>query len=97
MTISEREKQLVYLELERSQFNISSALAVFNKATMMYFIVLVLALFAMANNYASKDMLNVLIVMSMAILIVGAIPYFRSTVQEEKNINRLVERVKSKK
>ena len=97
MTISEKDKQLIYLELEQQHFNTSNALNVFNKATMMYFLMLIIAMFAMVNNYASKTVLNSIIVMSIAILIIGSIPYFRSISQEEKNVNKIINEIKAKK
>lgn len=97
MAISETEKQLIYLQIEKAHANMTSAVAVFNKATMMYFILMILALFGMTNNYITKSMLNTLIIMGMMVLIIGAIPYFRSVVQEEKTINNLIEEVKRKK
>ncbi len=97
MPISAAKKQLIYLELERAHFNASNAVAVFNRATIMYFILLVFAIFGIANRYITKPMLNALITLGMLILLTGAIPYFKNISQETKTINKLIKTVKSKK
>jgi len=97
MALSETEKQLVYLELEQAHFNTSNAIAVFNRATVMYFILLLFAVFGLINNYLTKVMLNVLVMMGLGVLFIGAIPYFRNIVYERRTIDALIKKVKSKK
>jgi len=97
MAFSEAEKQLVYLELERAHFKASNAIAVFNRATIMYFILILFAVFGLVNRYISRTMLNTLVIIGVVILITGAIPYFRNIMYETETIDKLIKKVKSKK
>jgi heme A synthase len=96
MTLSDKDKQLVYLELEKSHFNISNATAVFNRATLVYFIVLIVTVIGFVNGYINAQLLNTLVFIGVIILIVGMVSYLRSMVSERKKLNELIEKVKGK-
>ena len=96
MVLSDKDKQLVYLELEKAHFNISNATAVFNRATLVYFIVLIATVVGFVNGYINSQLLNTLVVIGVIILVIGMITYLRSMVSERKTLDELIDKVKRK-
>ena len=96
MPLSLKEKQLIYLELEKTHFNISNATAVFNRTTIVYFIVLILAVVGFVNGYIQPGLLNILVMLGIAVLLIGMVSYLLSMVKEKKKLDELIAKVKKK-
>jgi uncharacterized membrane protein (DUF485 family) len=86
---------LVEVKLERLKIEREKAVLVLNKALMMYFIFLFIALLGFVNGYIKVKYLNGLVVMGFIVLIVGTIPYVRISRREELELNRLEKELKN--
>ncbi len=92
--LSEREKQLVDLELERSRLNREKSVLVLNKALFLYFCFLFVGVIGFVNNYISATYLNILIILALIALIMGIFPYVSVMYKEEKRLDKLIASLK---
>ena len=88
--ISERERALIDLELEKSKLNREKSLLVLNKSLFLYFLFLFIGVIGFVNNYVSAGYLNLLIILALIALILGTLPYISTMRKEERNLNRLI-------
>ena len=88
------EQQIITLELEKSRLNREKSMLLLNKSLFIYFCFLFVGVIGFLNNYVSKSLLNILILMVLLVLIIGTIPYIQTMKYEEKNLDRLANRLK---
>ena len=88
--LSERERAVMEVELEKSKLNREKSMLVLNKALFLYFLFLFIGVIGFVNNYVTAFYLNTLIVLALVALILGTIPYISTMRKEEKNLNKLV-------
>ncbi len=88
--LSERGKQIISLELERSKLNREKSLLILNKALFLYFLFLFIGVIGFVNNYISAMYLNVLIVLALVALVMGTLPYISIMRKEEIRLNKLI-------
>lgn len=82
------------IELERSRLNREKSMLVMNKGLLLYFAFMFVAVIGFVNGYLNRLLLNILIVLGLAVLIIGTIPYIRTMYTEEKRLNDLINKVK---
>lgn len=87
----EIEKQIIQLELEKSRLNREKAMIILNKSVFLYFTFLFIGVVGFINDYISTVMLNYLIVMGLAALVVGALPYIFASHKEQKKLSQILE------
>ena len=92
--LSERSKELIELELERSRLNREKSVLVLNKALFLYFCFLFVGVIGFVNNYVTTAYLNLLIILALVALIVGIFPYVSVMSKEEKRTDNLIASVK---
>jgi hypothetical protein len=81
---------LINLELERSKINRERSILVLDKALMLYFTCLFVAVIGFIGGYIDKKTLDLLIMMSFGVLIVGIIPYWVTMKKEEQRLDTLI-------
>ncbi|MBW2996718.1 hypothetical protein KY349_00085 [Candidatus Woesearchaeota archaeon] len=87
------KKEVLELEVEKSRLNREKSMLVMNKSLILYFAFMFVAVLGFINGYIDKTLLNVLIVMGLAVLIIGTVPYVRTMHTEEKRLNDLLQRM----
>ncbi len=93
-TLSNIEKEIIEVEVEKSRLNREKAMLVLNKSLFIYFCFLFVAVIGFINAYISKNMLNVLIVVGLLALIIGTVPYVRTMKAEEKKLDDIIRGLK---
>lgn len=83
-------ERLVALEIEKSRLNREKSVMVFDKAILLYFSFLLVAVVGFINSYVNKNTFYSLVGMSLCILAVGLVPYITTMVKEEKRLNSLL-------
>ncbi len=94
--LTDVEKQIIDIELEKSRLNREKSILVLNKSLFLYFAFLFVAVIGFVNGYISKSILNLLIVMGLVVLIIGTVPYIQTMKSEEKNLDMIVHSLKRK-
>ena len=92
--LSDVEKQIIDIELEKSRLNREKSILVLNKSLFLYFAFLFVAVIGFVNGYVSRTILNLLIVMGLLVLIIGTVPYIQTMHSEEKNLDMIVQGLK---
>jgi len=92
--LSNIEKEIIDVEVEKSRLNREKAMLVLNKSLFIYFCFLFVAVIGFINAYISKNMLNVLIIVGLLALIIGTIPYVKTMKEEEKKLNGIIAELK---
>ena len=85
--ISEAEKQIISLRIEKVRLAREKSMMILNKAVMLFFAFLGLGILGLLNDLLTRTQLNMLIVVGIAALIVGIIPYSMNARKEEKSID----------
>lgn len=81
---SEMDREVTYLELEKSRINREKARIVLNMGLILYFGFLIVGIIGFAFEYIDNFLLNVLVVCGIIILIVSTLPYLIIIHKEEK-------------
>ena len=97
MTASELRKEVIDLEIEKSRLNREKSMLVMNKSLILYFCFMFVAVLGFINGYITRTLLNVLIIMGLAVLIIGTVPYVKTMHSEEQRLNGLIERLTNEK
>ncbi len=90
------KKEVISLEVEKSRLNREKSMLVMNKALILYFVFMFVAVLGFVNNYIGRTMLNVLIIMGLCVLIIGTIPYIKTMHEEEQRLNDLIKKINLK-
>lgn len=94
--LTDVEKAIISLELEKSRLNREKSMLVINKALFLYFSFLFVGVVGFVNDYLNKQFLNLLILMGLAVLVIGTIPYIRTMYSEQKQITSMIDWLKKK-
>ena len=78
------EREITYLELERSRINREKAKIVLNMGLVLYFGFLIAGVIGFAFDYIDSFFLNVLVICGIVILIVSTLPYLIIIHREER-------------
>lgn len=95
--LSPIEKEIIELELEKSRIDREKSMLVLNKGLFLYFCFLFVAVMGFINGYLSKDLLNILIIMSLCVIIIATLPYIKTMHKEEKRLSALIDELRSKR
>ena len=96
-TLSPIDKEIIELELEKSRIDREKSMLVLHKGLFLYFCFLFVAVMGFINGYLSKDLLNILIIMSLCVIIIATLPYIKTMHKEEKRLETLIDDLKAKK
>ena len=78
------DREIVYLEVEKSRINREKAKIVLNMGLVLYFGFLVVGVVGFAFDYIDSFLLNVLVVCGIVVLIVSTVPYLIIIHKEER-------------
>jgi len=78
------DREITYLELERSRINREKARLVLNMGLVLYFGFLIAGVIGFAFEYIDSLFLNVLVICGIVILIVSTLPYLIIVHREER-------------
>ena len=81
---SDVEREIIYLELEKSRINREKAKIVLNMGLVLYFGFLIAGVIGFSFEYIDSLLLNVLVISGIIILIVSTLPYLVIVHKEEK-------------
>ena len=87
-------RDLMYLELERSRIKREKSKIVLNKSLFLYFAFLLVGVVGISFDFIDTVVLNSLILAGIFVLVVGTVPYLLVVTNEEKKINRMIEELK---
>ena len=93
--LSGNEKEIIYLEIEKSKLNREKAKIVLNKSLVLYIVFMVVGILGFSADYIDSTLLNVLVILGIIVLALGTIPYFIITSKEEKKLNAMLKRLKN--
>ncbi len=91
---SEIDREITFLEIERSRINREKAKIVLNMGLVLYFGFLIVGVIGFAFEYIDSFLLNVLVVCGIVILIVSTLPYLIIIHKEERWIRLKLYRLK---
>ena len=84
--ISEAEKQIIMLKIEKVRLEREKSMMILNKAVMLFFAFLAVAVVGLLNKMITAPQLNILIFLGIGALIIGVVPYSISIGKQEKDI-----------
>ena len=76
-----------FIELEKSKLNREKSHLLLDKSMLLYFSFLFVGVIGFINDYINFQFLNVLVLMSFAVLIIGVIPYIMTMHKEGIKLN----------
>ena len=86
--ISEAEKQIIMLKIERVRLEREKSTLILNKAVMLFFAFLAVAVVGLLHRIITPSQLNTLIILGIAALIIGVVPFSISMSKQEKEIEK---------
>jgi len=89
----EIEKKIIDVNLEKSRLNRERSTNLLDKGLLLYFSFTFLAIVGFVNRLIPYTLLNLLIIMGILTLLIGAVPYIIGMSAEEKRLNELNERL----
>ena len=93
--LSNAERAIVDLEIEKSKLNREKSMLVLNKSLILYFGFLLISIVGFVNNYITQSLFNILIIMGLIVLVIGIVPYIKTMREEERHINKMISYIKS--
>lgn len=90
----DKELILAMIEVQKMKIEREKAMVALDKSLFMYFTFLFVAIFGFINGFANLQMLNLLIILGIALLVLGSIPYLRYNVTQKNTFDELISRLK---
>jgi len=95
--ISDIEKEIIEVEVEKSRLNREKSMLVLNKALFLYFVFLFVGIIGFINHYISRNLLNILVIAGLIVLVIGIVPYVKTMKEEETKLDNIILGLKKKK
>lgn len=92
--LTEKKFMLMKLELEQAKIEREKSVIALDRSLFLYFIFLFAAILGFINGFANLQMLNTLVVLGIAVLIIGSIPYLKSSIKEKNILNQYINTLK---
>lgn len=89
--LSEAEKQIIMLKIEKVKLQREKSLLILNKSVMLFFAFLAVAIIGLVNKIITTMQLNILIVIGIVALIIGVLPYGITARKEEKELEKTID------
>lgn len=89
--LSEAEKQIIMLRIEKVKLQRERNLIILNKSIIFFFAVVTIAVVGMIQNLISAMQLNILVAIAITVLVIGVIPYGLSSRKEEKDLENTID------
>jgi hypothetical protein len=85
------------LEIEKSKIQREKSLLLIDKGLLLYFSFLFVGIIGFLNHYVSTTVLNMLVIMSFAVLGIAIAPYIVTMQKEENRLNELLKSIRGGK
>ncbi|MCP3681920.1 MAG: hypothetical protein GY861_04445 [bacterium] len=95
--MNKKDELAVLIELERSKLNREKSVLVLDKALLLYFSFIFIGILGFINKFIGTDILNLLVLMSFGVLLIGIAPYLVTMHKEDKRMESLLNSIKSPK
>ncbi len=92
--LTQKDLLLMELNLEKVKLDRQKAVIALDKSLFLYFTFLFVAVMGFINGLADLNALNALVVLGIAVLIVGSIPYLRYTIKQKNMLDELINTLK---
>ncbi|MEK6946660.1 MAG: hypothetical protein AABX32_03550 [Nanoarchaeota archaeon] len=89
--LSEAEKQIIMLRIEKLKLHREKSLLILNKGIILFFVFLAVAVVGLVNKMVTVMQLNILVLTGFLALIVGVLPYSFATRKEEKELEKTID------
>lgn len=95
--LSLKERQKIALQIEKSKMKRDKSVVILNRGLIVYFCIILMAVFGFVNNYLSRITLNVLIISAVLILTAASMPFIASMYRDEKDIEDMIKNLSERK
>ena len=89
--LSEAEKQIIMLRIEKVKLQREKALLILNKSVTLFFAFIGVAVVGLVNKIITAFQLNILVVIGVMALVVGIMPYSMTSRKEEKELEKTID------
>ncbi len=89
--LTELEKQVIDLRIEKLRLNRERAVLILNKGTSVYFAFIIMAILGFMNNVLDLSALNVLVLVGLVVLIASVLPYSKAMQKEEAELSKMLD------
>ena len=89
--LSEAEKQIIMLKIEKVKLQREKSLLILNKSIMLFFSFLAVAIVGLVNKIITTAQVNMLIITGIFALIVGILPYGMNARKQEKELEDTID------
>ncbi|HLC50150.1 MAG TPA: hypothetical protein VJI97_01865 [Candidatus Nanoarchaeia archaeon] len=89
--LSEAEKQIILLKIEKVKLQREKSALILNKSVMLFFGFLGVAVIGLVNQIISPMQVNILIISGVLALIIGVLPYSFASRREEKALEQTID------
>jgi len=88
--LSEVEKQLIFILIEKSKIQRERSMALLNKGFMTFISFIVVAYLSKTSNLIPSDYINILFIFGIIVLVVVTLTYLNTISKEEKTLDNLL-------
>ena len=89
--ISDIEKQMIFILIEKSKVKRERSMIILNKGFLIFFAFIIITALAKLNEFIPQAYLNMLFLFGIGVLIVAVMLYHSVISEEEKNLDKLLE------
>ena len=91
MKLSEAEKQIIMLKIEKSKMRRESSILILNKGLILFFAFLSVAVIGVINKVIPLRQLNILVIIGELALIISILSYGITARKEEKELEKTID------
>ncbi len=88
--LSEVEKQLIFILIEKSKLQRERSMSLLNKGFMTFITFLVIAYLSKTGNLVSQVYINALFIFGIVVLVIVTLTYLNAISKEEKTLDNLL-------
>lgn len=88
--LSEVEKQLIFILIEKSKIQRERSMSLLNKGFMTFIAFLVVIYLSKTGNLISSEYINILFVFGVMVLVIVTLTYLNAISKEEKTLDNLL-------
>ena len=89
--LSDIEKQMVFILIEKSKIKRERSMIILNKGFLIFFAFIIIAALVKINEIIPQIYLNIIFLFGIAVLIIAVMLYHGVISEEEKNLDNLLE------
>ena len=89
--LSEIEKQVISILIEKSKIKRERSMSILNKGFLIFFGFIIMGTLSKFNHFISPTYINILFLLGIIVLIVAVVLYESVVSEEEKNLDKLLD------